>query len=664
MIDISIIIVNYNVKEFLLNLLGSLDKSLKNIRSEIIVVDNASEDGSIEAVQQKYPGVKLIANNKNVGFGAANNQGMKIAQGKFIVLINPDTIVKEDTFSTLLKFFEEHEDAGMAGCKVLNPDGSLQLPCRRSFPGPWTSFTKIVGLSKLFPNSRLFARYNLTYLDENDTYEVDAISGSFMMLRKEVYEKTNGFDPQFFMYGEDLDLCYRTQKAGYKVYYVHSTEIIHYKGESTKRSSLDETKVFYDAMHLFVKKHFSSSFLVESILQAAILVRKFVAFSNLYRYVILAAVIDFLLGITAFIFGEGIYSNTHWPGFPDEVKPYVYIFPALVVILISFFFGAYRREGFSVLKSLISLFVSLLIITSATFFLKQYAFSRAVVLIAFTFMFVSFTLWRFIAKSFFKIGLSENARKNRTLIVGTGANALKLAGKLKSSLTSLNQIVGIISRSTKDIGSKFENFEIIGSLENIRKVILDKKIDKVIFASEELSFNQIFSVVSSCQGVNVEFMVSGSETDYLVGKSSIAMLDDVPLLKVYYNISDPPHKFAKFIFDFSLSVLILLFVYPFVVVYSLFVKSKGEFIRFVLSVPKVLKGKMSFVGPEKNSFYEGLYLGKQGLTGLWFIENIDRNDGKEKIKLDIFYAKNQNVWLDFEIIARTLSKILIKPGLR
>lgn len=662
--DISIIIVNYNVKEFLLNLLGSLDKSLKNIRSEIIVVDNASEDGSIEAVQQKYPGVKLIANNKNVGFGAANNQGMKIAQGKFIVLINPDTIVKEDTFSTLLKFFEEHDDAGMAGCKVLNPDGSLQLPCRRSFPGPWTSFTKIVGLSKLFPNSRLFARYNLTYLDENDTYEVDAISGSFMMLRKEVYEKTNGFDPQFFMYGEDLDLCYRTQKAGYKVYYVHSTEIIHYKGESTKRSSLDETKVFYDAMHLFVKKHFSSSFLVESILQAAILVRKFVAFSNLYRYVILAAVIDFLLGSTAFIFGEGIYSNTHWPGFPDEVKPYVYIFPALVVILISFFFGAYRREGFSVLKSLISLFVSLLIITSATFFLKQYAFSRAVVLIAFTFMFVSFTLWRFIAKSFFKIGLSENARKNRTLIVGTGANALKLAGKLKSSLTSLNQIVGIISRSTKDIGSKFENFEIIGSLENIRKVILDKKIDKVIFASEELSFNQIFSVVSSCQGVNVEFMVSGSETDYLVGKSSIAMLDDVPLLKVYYNISDPPHKFAKFIFDFSLSVLILLFVYPFVVVYSLFVKSKGEFIRFVLSVPKVLKGKMSFVGPEKNSFYEGLYLGKQGLTGLWFIENIDRNDGKEKIKLDIFYAKNQNVWLDFEIIARTLSKILIKPGLR
>ncbi len=262
MYKLSIIIVNYNVKEFILNLLQSISSAAKDLSYQVLIVDNASDDGSVEVIKEKFPSVNLIVNTKNVGFGKANNQALAKAKGDYILLLNPDTIVKEDTFENLFKFFEANADAGMATCKVLNPDGTLQLACRRSFPGPWTSFTKVTGLSSLFPNNKLFAKYNLTYLDENQSYEVDAISGSFMMMRKEVYEKVGGFDPEFFMYGEDLDLCYRIQKSGYKVYYVHTTEIIHYKGESTKRSSLDETKVFYDAMHLFVKKHFSSSFLI------------------------------------------------------------------------------------------------------------------------------------------------------------------------------------------------------------------------------------------------------------------------------------------------------------------------------------------------------------------------------------------------------------------
>ncbi len=298
---LSLIIVNYNVKEFLLNLLDSLEKALSGTDSEIIVVDNASEDGSVEVIREKYPEVIVIANSDNPGFGRANNQGLEIAKGEYIVLINPDTIVREDTFIKMLSFFNEFPEAGMAGCKVLNPDGSLQLPCRRGFPGPWTSFTKVTGLSTLLPKSPLFARYNLTYLDENDTYEVDAISGAFMMFRRKVYEEIGGFDPEFFMYGEDLDLCYRTQKAGFKVYYVHNTEIIHYKGESTRRSSMDETRIFYDAMHKFVKKHFSSSILVEFILRFAIILRKFVAFLNIYKLAILSITLDFIFfGLSLF----------------------------------------------------------------------------------------------------------------------------------------------------------------------------------------------------------------------------------------------------------------------------------------------------------------------------------------------------------------------------
>ena len=165
--DLSIIIVNYNVKEFLHNLLNSIEKASANITKEIIVVDNASGDGSVEFLKSKFPSVNLIANKKNVGFGKANNQALSIAQGKYILLINPDTIVSEDTFNKMIKFFSENKEAGIAGCQILNPDGTLQLACRRSFPGPWTSFTKVTGLSNLFPNSRIFARYNLTYLDEN-----------------------------------------------------------------------------------------------------------------------------------------------------------------------------------------------------------------------------------------------------------------------------------------------------------------------------------------------------------------------------------------------------------------------------------------------------------------------------------------------------------------
>lgn len=659
--DLSIIIVNYNVKEFLLNLLDSLHKAVSKFENEIIVVDNASDDGSVELVKSRFPQVKLIANKTNVGFGAANNQALEIASGKYLVLINPDTIVKEDTFTKLIDFMGSTPDAGMVGCKVLNPDGTLQLACRRSFPGPWTSFTKITGLSKIFPNSKLFAKYNLTYLNEDETYEVDAISGSFMMMTREVYQKTKGFDPQFFMYGEDLDLCYRTQKEGYKVYYVHTTEIIHYKGESTKRSSIDETKVFYDAMHLFVRKHFSSFFIVELILRAAIFFRRFVAFSNLYRLVILAIILDMVVGTISFLFAEEIYSNERWEGFPEIFKPTVYFVPAFIQIIISSLMNSYRKDGFSVLRSSLSLIVGLMVITSMTFFLKQYAFSRAVVLIAFGFMLLGFSLWRIIAKTIFKIGLSANERKNRTLIVGTNQKALTLTKKLKSSLTSIHHIIGMVGSSSKDIGEVIDNFSVIGSLENIKKVIQENRIDKVIFSSDELTFNQMFSVVSKCQGMNVEFVVAGSEMDYLVGKSSITMLEDIPLLKVYYNISYLPHKTAKAVLDFILSSLILLLVYPLIYSHHKLTKRTSEFSKFILNVPRVFLGKLSFVGPQSNSEFEGLYLGKPGLTGLWNIENIDKNDEEEKRKLDIFYAKNQNIWLDIEILSRTFSNMFIKP---
>lgn len=661
---LSIIIVNYNVKQFLENLIVSIRKSAQNIQYEIIVVDNASDDGSVEMVKKKFADVNLIANKNNKGFGAANNQALEIATGQYILLINPDTIVKEDTLKKLIKFLNENPTIGMATCKVLNNDGTLQLACRRSFPGPWTSFTKVTGLSKLFPKSKLFAKYNLTYLDENMTYEVDAISGSFMMMRRELYEKIGGFDADFFMYGEDLDFCYRTQQTGFKIYYFHETEIIHYKGESTKRSSIDETNVFYQAMQLFVKKHLSTSFFVSGILRSGIFLRKLFAFFNVFKLIILSLVFDFVLFSAILALAERVYHTASWQGFPPEVKPWIYIFPALFQIIVGGFLGAYKKNILAILKSLISLAVGFFLLSSITFFFKQFAFSRAIFLITYSIAVFAFPLWRIIFKIFFRIGIGNHPKRIKTLIVGTGSRASDLGEKIKSRLTDLYQVAGLISPHIREIGVTVGNFKVIGSLSNIKKVIENEKIDQVIFTSENLEYKEIFSVVAACSDANVEFLLTGNELDFMVGKSSITLLDEIPLMKIEYNIAGESHKILKAVFDKVISSLILLFVFPFIYFLNKITRRSTDFGKFIAGIPQVVLGKKSLVGPldnaEQSNDENGLYLGKPGLTGLWFTENIDGKDKKELNKVNLFYAKNQNIWLDLELLGKTFSKFFFR----
>lgn len=657
--DLSIIIVNYNVKEFLQNLLHSINKSAAGISYEIIIIDNASDDGSVEFIKEKFlpqGGIKLIVNSTNIGFGKANNQGLLAAKGKYILLLNPDTLLGEDTLPKMINFFESTPEAGIAGCKILNPDGTLQLACRRSFPGPWTSFCKVTGLSSLFPQSRIFARYNLTYLDENQTYEVDAISGSFMMMRKEVYEKAGGFDEDFFMYGEDLDLCYRIQKAGYKVYYVHSTQIIHYKGESTKRSSLDETKVFYDAMNLFVKKHLSSSFLVEIILHLAIAFRKFFASLGRRRLIILSVCLDFIIFNLSLYFANKFYIKiTKWHGIPENSYPIIFTIPALLHLFVASISSVYKKDSLSVLKNFLAIFISFILLSASTFFFKQYAYSRATVLITYFILIFTLTFWRVLLKVVFKVGLNKDELTDkRTIIVGSNSHAVILAEKLKTKQTDLRLISGLIGQSNRDVGKIINGFEVIGTVDNIRKVISEKKIREVIFSSEELSYNQMMAIVSSCQNENVEFKLVGNNLDFLVGKTSVSILDDMPLIEINYNISQPLMKFSKSSFDFVLASFVLIFIFPFIYLIVKVTKNQTEFSKFILRVPQIITGKLSFVGPQSPVKSEKLYLGKKGLTGFWYIEN---NETTDNDRLDILYAKNQNIWLDLEILGKTLNKM-------
>ena len=657
--DLSIIIVNYNVKEFLQNLLHSIDKALQNLSSEIIVVDNASDDGSVEWIKSKFPSVKLIENKTNLGFGKANNQALKIAEGKYLLLINPDAIVSEDTFTKMIDFLEGQKDAGLAGCKILNPDGSLQLACRRSFPGPWTSFCKVTGLSNFFPNSKMFARYNLTYLNENQTYEVDAISGSFMMLKRVVYEKLGGFDEQFFMYGEDLDLCYRVQKAGYKVFYVHTTQVIHYKGESTKRSSMDETKIFYNAMHLFVKKHFSSSFLVELILRSAIGFRKLFAFLGKRKLIFFSIILDFIFFNISLFIAEKIYIGmTTWVGFNKPDYLIVFTIPAVIHIITASLIGVYKREVFSVLRNFGAIILSFIILTSITFFFKEYAYSRAVVVLSYFLLFIILTMWRVVLKLFFKVGVKLDGTINkRTLVVGVDDRAVEIAKKLKAQKKDIYNFIGFIGKSHSDVGKKLEGFEVAGSLQNFGKVIKEKQINEVIFSSQDLPYGEMMSLVSASPYNSVEFKISGDDLSYAVGKTSVSMLDNIPLIELHYNISNPRLKTIKYLFDFLLAVPVLFLIYPFIYFSSKLSKKESAFKNFILGIPSVLLGKRSFVGPKSANSNLGMFIGKTGLTGFWYIED-EENEANDK--LDIYYAKNQNVWLDLEILGKTLNKMWSK----
>jgi GT2 family glycosyltransferase len=658
-LDLSIIIVNYNVKEFLQNLLHSIDKASQNLSSEIIVVDNASDDGSVELMISKFPSVKLIENKTNLGFGKANNQALKIAEGKYFLLINPDAVVREDTFKKMIEFLEEHKDAGLAGCKILNPDGSLQLACRRSFPGPWTSFCKVTGLSNLFPNSKMFARYNLTYLDENQTYEVDAISGSFMMLKKEVYEKVGGFDEQFFMYGEDLDLCYRIQKADYKVFYVHTTQVIHYKGESTKRSSMDETKIFYNAMHLFVKKHLSSSFLVEFILRSAIGFRKLFAFLGKRKLIFFSIFLDFIFFNVSLFIAEKIYMGmTTWEGFNKPDYLVIYTIPAVVHIIVASLIGVYKREMFSVLRNFGAIILSFIILTSITFFFKEYAYSRAVVVLSYFLLLIILTMWRVVLKLFFKVGVKLDGTINkRMLVVGIDDHAIEIAKKLNAQKKDIYNFIGFIGKSHSDAGKKLEGFEVAGSLQNFEKVIKEKQINEVIFSSHDLPYSEMMSLVSASSYNSVEFKISGDDLSYAVGKTSVSMLDDIPLIELHYNISNPRLKTIKFLFDFLLAVPVLFLIYPFIYFSSKLSKKESAFKNFILGTPSVLLGKRSFVGPKSAKNNSSMFIGKTGLTGFWYIED-EENETNDK--LDIYYAKNQNIWLDMEILGKTLNKMWSK----
>lgn len=264
--ELSIITVTYKCRDVFHSALASILNSKTSFNFEVIIIDNDSQDGTVQMVetkfltQAKYKEQIQLIQNTNEGFPKANNRGLAVRRGKYVLFLNPDTLVEPNTLEVMMSFMKTHPDVGISTCKLIKKNGELDYACRRTFPTPWVAFARLIGLAKLFPKSRWFAKYNLTYLSVNQATPIDACVGAFMFISEECIRAVKGFDERFYMYGEDLDLCLRAKALGFKIWYWPNAVTVHYKGESSKKNP-KVIKAFYSAMWLFYKKHYSRKYL-------------------------------------------------------------------------------------------------------------------------------------------------------------------------------------------------------------------------------------------------------------------------------------------------------------------------------------------------------------------------------------------------------------------
>jgi O-antigen biosynthesis protein len=645
-VRISVIIVNYNVEYFLEQCLNSVEKALQYVEGEVFVVDNNSIDGSVEMVRQKFPHVHLIANKHNPGFSIANNQAIRIAKGDYMLLLNPDTVVEELTFKKVIDFMDAHPDAGGLGVRMLDGKGKFLPESKRGLPTPDVAFYKIFGFSRLFPKSKRFGKYHLGYLSEFETHEVDILSGAFMLMRKETLDKVGLLDETFFMYGEDVDLSYRIQLGGYKNYYFADTRIIHYKGESTKKSSVNYVFVFYRAMVIFAEKHFSqkNAKLFSLLINIAIYLRASLAILSRFIKRITLPAIDFLLLFT----GLNLLTR-HWLNagivFTENVATVSIPVYTLVWFVSALFSSVYDVPPRIKKFFHASLVGTLFILVCYALLPKEWQFSRLYILTGALWVIVYYVLSRLylhylIGKKFSLWG----TKNQKFVIVGTPEESERVSSILKQTNSKIESIQFVSQDDTKHDSQ-------LGILSQLDQIVYIQQIDEVIFCAKDTTAQTILEWMSNLSSLNVDFKIAQPDSLYLIGSNSIDTAGDLYVLNIN-QIVQANHIRNKRTFDvlFSFSALVLS---PIVI---FFYSNKKSFIRNMF---RVLIGKKSLVG------YSTKEKMPNHLTPLPSIKSgiLSPRDGFEIIestnesKLNLLYARNYSVWKDVAIVYKSWRKL-------
>ncbi len=677
--DISVVVVNYNVRHYLEQCLMAIERARHNLKIEIFVVDNASVDGSQAMVKKKFPAVILIENHKNLGYAKANNQALRLAKGNYILILNPDTLIQEDTLLVLKKFLDEHPDAYAVGCKLINPDGSFQINSRRSLPTPWVAFTRIIGLSKLFPKSKIFGKYNLTYISPDVESEVDVLSGSLMMVRREAIANIGYFDEDYFMYGEDIDLCFRLKNAGGKIYYTPKTKAIHYKGESSKKSEFSTINSFYSSMLIFINKHFKDrySIIVKGILAMGIYLRAFIAYLVSLFKIISVPLLDLLLIMLGIFIAIKIWLPHY------HIARFRVIFPVYTLIwfINVYLFGGYHKKGKYHLKPVIGgVIFGLFLNSTFTYFFKQFAYSRVVVLISFLIILLTLSLWRLVYRWLGPYSIRHPISKlRRTIIVGTGKEGERILKKIRSRPDIPYEVCGFVDFDERNIGKEIDGVEVLSTIENIRDVIRVEKIDDIIFSSDRLSNKQILETISYARCGGVNFRIVPHELEYIIAKSSVDEIDALPLVDLV-SPYDPIDQMVKRLFDIVVAIVILVIMAPLLLINiiigakivtkkimtengapeDIYLFEKGlDFLKNIPLYYSVLKGTLSIVGSEISEFrnVQDKPAYKPGITGLVQIKEREKNKPlslQERAYYNLYYLRNRSFITDFQIILKSL----------
>ena len=640
--DLSVIIVNYNVKHFLEQCLHSVLNSSRNIKSEIFVIDNNSVDGSCLMIKDKFPEVNLIENKKNVGFARANNQAIKKATGKYILILNPDTVVEENTFEKCLEFMETHNDAGSLGVKMIDGKGKYLPESKRSLPTPTVAFYKIFGLSKLFAKSKRFGQYHLGYLDKEEIHEVDVLPGAFILVRKKLLLKIGLLDEDFFMYGEDIDLSYRIKLAGFKNYYFPKTTIIHYKGESTKKGSINYVMLFYNAMIIFAKKHFSkkNASFFSLLINIAIYFRA--VFAIIRRSVIttINPILNFLMIYLGYYFISPLWGNIIERSYPGQYLNLVVPAYILVWMISIFLSGGYER-----LIKIGALFRG--VIFGTFFILMIYAllpenlrFSRALILFGTIWTLMSTIgirlLLNLISKKNFKFEILKKRR--RIIIIGDKKESSRVYSILRQTQIK-PELVGIVNTDEKSTKSGF-----IGNINQIRDIVEINKVDELIFCAKDMTSQSIIKTMLQFTDKNIDFKIAPPESLSVIGSNSINTAGDLYIVN-FNTISRSLNRRKKRLFDVTIS-LVLIISCPI----TIFIVKKP--LRYVINIVAVLLGIYSFVGYYETTGGMNTNLPNLKKAILSPLDALNREiDNKQLIqKVNMLYAKDYKIINDLSIV--------------
>jgi O-antigen biosynthesis protein len=553
-------------------------------------VDNNSVDGSVALIREKFPLVKLIQNTRNTGFSVANNQAIRVSEGRYVLLLNPDTVVQEDTFSKMLAFMDAYPDAGAAGIKMLDGKGNFLPESKRGLPTPAVAFYKIFGLARLFPMSKKFGQYHLTYLDKDKNHQVDVLSGAFMMIRREALDKAGLLDEDFFMYGEDIDLSYRITKAGYHNYYFAGSSIIHYKGESTKKSSVNYVVVFYKAMAIFARKHFSggNAALFNFLIFLAIYLRAGAAILARFFSRLFFPAIDFCLILAGLYFCKTVYELRFklYPNFYSrEILDFFFPLYTLIWMTFVYFSGGYDRPLSlrRVVRGVLAGSAFILIVYSLL--PEYYRFSRALILIGSIYTLCVYLLTRLAyhaagIRQFRLGGLNASARIG---IIGSDSEYARVGALLKNTEVKA-EFIGHISSDPGGEG----NGSYIGQLHQVDEAIDVYQLNEIIFCAKDISSAEIITRMMNLVTKGVEFKIAPPESLSIIGSNSIDTAGELYVIDVN-NVGKPGNRRNKRLLD----ILVAIFLLVTGIITVWWQRRKGN---FFLNILRVLSGSLSWVG--------------------------------------------------------------------